>query len=264
MRPWGVVGPFLGDFLIGEYQLADDVHVLATSWRSRFKLLTEAVLDTIFPPVCANCEKVGVLLCADCLAEMSRLNEPLCQGCGRSVSRYRTLCRQCRDRPASLPQLRAAVLYLDPVPRIVHQLKYNGVYALAEPLAALMAEAWPRWEEPVDLLLAIPLHPKRQRSRGYNQSEYLTQHLRSILDLPGESGMLKRIKDTRPQVDLTPSERMANVVGAFWADARDVAGKRIVMIDDVCTTGSTLTEAGKALLAAGARKVSGYCLARAP
>jgi ComF family protein len=143
-------------------------------------------------------------------------------------------------------------------------MKYNGVYALAEPLGNLMAECWPRWEARVDLILAIPLHPKRQRSRGYNQSDLLTEQLCARVDIPSGSRALKRTRDTRPQVDLNPTERLENVADAFWADAHDVAGKRVVMIDDVCTTGSTLMEAGKALLAAGAKSVAGYCLARVP
>jgi len=238
--------------------------VQTLSWRSRVKLLTEAVLNSVFPPVCANCERVGALLCDSCLAAMPRLTEPLCQSCGRSVSRQGTRCQQCLCEPQSRLKIRAAVSFLDPVPKIIHQLKYNGIYALSDPLAALMLEAWPTWEEPVDLLLAIPLHPKRQRSRGYNQSEHLARRLRQRLDLAGEPRMLKRLKDTRPQVNLSPAERAANVAGAFLADAKDVAGKRIVLVDDVCTTGSTLSEAGKALWEAGAKTVSGYCLARVP
>lgn len=244
--------------------MADAVHESAKAWRSRLKQLAESVLDAILPPVCANCGKVGVLLCASCLGAMPRLEEPVCQRCGRAIPKYGRWCYRCEKLPRSFLQVRAAVLFAETTPRIVHQMKYNGVYALAEPLGNLMAECWPRWEARVDLILAIPLHPKRQRSRGYNQSDLLTEQLCARVDIPSGSRALKRTRDTRPQVDLNPTERLENVADAFWADAHDVAGKRVVMIDDVCTTGSTLMEAGKALLAAGAKSVAGYCLARVP
>jgi ComF family protein len=158
--------------------------------------------------------------------------------------------------------MRATFQFTDPVPGIIHKLKYQGQFALAKPLGELMAESWPSWRAPAELVMSIPLHPKRKKYRGYNQSELLARHLCHALDLPGDSRALRRMRNTRPQIDLSPTDRVTNVAGAFWADGEKVAGKAILLIDDVCTTGSTLSEAAKALLTAGATTVSAYCLAR--
>ncbi len=141
-------------------------------------------------------------------------------------------------------------------------MKYNGLFALTEPLAALMIQAWPSWRLPIHLALPVPLHPERKRSRGYNQSELLVRHLCERLELRADPHALHRIRNTPPQVDLSGSDRISNVAGAFSAEPDKVRGKNVLLVDDVYTTGSTLSEAARALLAAGASSVSGYCLAR--
>ena len=123
-----------------------------------------------------------------------------------------------------------------------------------------MVEAWPRWQHPVDLVLAIPLHHRRQSERGYNQSELLVAELRRQLGWPSDGEALSRTRQTRPQMGLTATERRANVHDAFVADPALVGGKRVLLVDDVCTTGSTLTAAAIALREAGARSVTAYCL----
>jgi ComF family protein len=160
-------------------------------------------------------------------------------------------------------QIRAAVWFCGPIMPAIHQLKYNGISAAAGPLAGLMVEGWPHWATPVDLALPVALHPARVHERGYNQATLLARHLSRELSLPLQEDGLARIRHTRPQVGLSAGERRHNVTGAFQADPATVAGKRILLVDDVCTTGATLDAAAGALLAAGARGVFAYCLARA-
>jgi len=157
--------------------------------------------------------------------------------------------------------MRAALRYQEPTSSLIHRFKYEGCFALAGPLAQSLIAAWPTWEQPPDLIIPIPLHPRRKRRRGYNQSELLAAPLARVLGLPLTPRGLQRVRHTAPQVGLGPEERHDNVRGAFAAtDA--VHGRRVLLIDDVLTTGATMRAAAEALLAAGAASVSAYCLAR--
>lgn len=233
-------------------------------WRLQVERFLKGVFNQILPPVCAGCRKtVGTSLCDHCVALMTWLSEPICCCCGRVLSRPTHLCSSCRLSPPPLQQIRTAVLFLDPIPPIIHQFKYNGAFGLAEPLAGLMLQAWPRWQIPVDLVLPIPLHADRLKTRGYNQSALLARYFCQDLNLETAENVLQRTRYTQPQVHLSATERQENVAGAFFAESSRVAGKEVLLVDDVCTTGSTLSAAAQALLTAGAKSVSAYCLARA-
>jgi ComF family protein len=136
------------------------------------------------------------------------------------------------------------------------------MFAVAEPLATVLVDGWPPWEQPVDLLIPIPLHPERERERGYNQSALLVRHLSRQLGLPSDEDALWRTRHTPPQVGLTVEQRRLNVRGAFAANGAGVAGRHVLLVDDVFTSGATLASAAGALLAREAQSVSGYCLAR--
>jgi ComF family protein len=229
----------------------------------RAQRLTADFIDVILPPVCSHCQKVGSLFCAECRAAVPWLEEPICMACGKPTTQSVLCCSSCQQQPLPLTQVRSATLFEGPVPPLLRGMKYHGFFALAEPLAALMAAAWPRWEVPLELVLPIPLHPRREKERGFNQSALLVQHLCRQLGWPTSPAALRRLRATRPQVGLDAGERRTNLHNAFEADSDIVAGKRILLVDDVCTTGATLATAARTLLDAGAASVSAYCVARA-
>lgn len=223
-----------------------------------------SLVNLIFPPVCAHCRKVGDLLCAACRRNITWMEEPVCPSCGRPALEPDTICLACREQPMPLQQIRAAVHFEGVARVVIHQMKYNGYYALARPLADLMVVAWPRWQVTVDLVLPIPLHPTRERQRGYNQSALLAGYLGHHLGQPMDKLALRRARPTEHQTRMkSAAERLMNVRDAFVADAQRVAGRRILLIDDVCTSGATLSEAAATLLRVGAASVSAYCLAHA-
>lgn len=194
---------------------------------------------------------------------MARIDGPLCQRCGASLLYTAPLCRSCMKPSFSLQQVRASLAYREPTSRIIHKLKYDGFFALAKPLAQIMAAAWPDWEQDPDIIIPVPLHKRRQRRRGFNQSALLALQLGRQMNIAVDEQALERVKHTIPQIGLSPVERQENVNNAFTADFRQIKDKQILLIDDVYTTGATMTAAADALLASGAAAVSAYCLARA-
>lgn len=133
---------------------------------------------------------------------------------------------------------------------------------LAPLLAGTFVESWKRGE--FDFLVPIPLHPKRKRKRGFNQAAVLARKLSRLIAIPWSESALRRVRDTAPQVGLSDSERLRNLHAAFECeDHALVAGKRLLLIDDVMTTGATLASAAAALVSAGATRVSALTLARA-
>lgn len=230
-----------------------------SNWLGR---LVSSLVEVAFPPVCGNCRRLGSLICDDCRGAMAEVPQPVCPCCGRGQTAHESTCEVCAHHALSLRQVRAALLYAEPTTTLIHQMKYEGYFALAQPLGRIMVERWPAWSMSVDLIVPVPLHEKRERRRGYNQANLLAQHLAAGVGLPVESRALIRTRHTRPQVELGPQERAENVRDAFAADERHVAGRHVLLVDDVFTTGATMVSAAGALLGGGAAAVSAYCLSR--
>lgn len=203
------------------------------------KRLGAAVLDLIFPPRCAGCGRVGSLLCSACQAQM----------------------RAARPIPVYAPNLRAvsAAVFGGPWRHAIHALKYEGQRALAPALAAFLPPL-PEGAQP-DLIVPVPLFPGREKWRGYNQSALLAEALGARLGLDVCADALRRVRDTRSQVGLSRQERQRNVSDAFTARADRVAGRRVLLVDDVVTTGATLSACAASLYRAGAAEVWAATLA---
>lgn len=209
---------------------------------SAMERLWYGLLELLFPAHCVVCRQYGAWLCDECLAAIP----------GRG-----------RLQHAAWPHLAAGGLmgvyalapHAHPLREAVHALKYGGVRVLAEPLAEILAAGLatrPLW---IDVLVPVPLHVVRIRQRGYNQSELLARALGDLCELPVGCGDLVRHRSTRSQVGLSADQRHDNVAGAFACRPDAFAGQRVLLIDDVLTTGATLTACATALRAAGADQV---------
>ncbi len=188
-------------------------------------------LDLVFPPVCVHCERVGSLLCPHCVAAI------------RPAA------------PRTLPGIDGIWLagqYEEAIRDAVHALKYHGQTRLGPVLGDLLADAFAGAVPEVDLVVGVPLSEQRLRERGYNQAKLIAQRISERLAIPEEPTALRRIKQTQSQVELNADERRRNVAGAFAADPPVVRGKSVLVIDDVLTTGATMTACMTALRAAGA------------
>lgn len=149
--------------------------------------------------------------------------------------------------------------YQEDARRMIVNLKFNGKRHYARTLGILAADSLMALDWDIDAIVPVPLHPRRKRQRGYNQSELIAKAISRQVGIPVEPGLVQRVKETRPQTDLDGEQRRFNVEGAFYADIKDY--KSILLLDDVLTTGSTLTECGKTIILAGA-ECKGFAIAR--
>lgn len=226
----------------------------------------QTLLDTIFPPRCAACQHRGAELCASSLAQVRTIQPPYCQHCHTPLQPGYGTCRNCQYHRLRLHGLRVAGRYEGTLRTCIHAFKYKGYRRLADPLGLLLVDAYKKFQLQADIIIPVPLHAERIRERGYNQAQLLAQVCATHLHLPLETTLLKRIRATPAQALLKQKERQQNVAGAFACtlsgDTQPLRGSRVLLIDDVCTTGATLEASAAPLLAAGAQVVWGLVLAR--
>lgn len=213
-------------------------------------------MRVLFGGSCFLCRgRADDLICADCGADLPRLDFPLCPRCALA-SPNGAVCGRCLATSPDYDATRAALAYDFPADALVHCLKFRGELALAPLLASFLREA--TLADRVDHVVPVPLSARRLRERGYNQSAEIARHLRKgLLDV----SLCERSRDVRPQIELPYDERQKNVRGAFRC-TRPLVGARIAVVDDVMTTGATLNEMARTLKAAGAVQVVNWVVAR--
>lgn len=236
------------------------------SLSQRLRALSGRGLDQLFPPTCVGCERAGYLLCPACAQAVESVGDHICAHCGRQQQQRTDRCSVCiKEEESPLTLMRAAALHTWPLREAIHALKYEGQPALADPLARYLCAVFsrPPWTDlhtEIDAVVPAPLHTQRKTERGYNQATLLARHLSRATGFPLQTGLLQRTEFTRPQVGLNAQERRANVADAFTASPL-VHGKTLLLIDDVYTTGATMTACALAARKAGASAVYGLALA---
>jgi competence protein ComFC len=224
--------------------------------------LSSLTLDLLFPPRCFGCDKENTFLCEHCYAELPRLEPPYCRLCSQPLEGE--MCGRCRVRPPAIDGIRAPFLMRDSIRRAVLRLKYNNLRALAPTLGALLADFVKEMNIQADVVVPVPLHRKRLAERGYNQAGLLAKELAKVTSLRTLNA-LERVRSSPPQARaLTSDQRRVNVHNAFVLGGESVRGLRVLLLDDVCTTGATLGAAAQVLTEAGAASVWGLTLAREP
>jgi len=224
--------------------------------------LIELAVDSFFPRRCVGCGKVGGFLCPECLGKLPRLLPPLCPNCGRPQASG-IVCPDCRRRQTEIDGIRSPFRFDEVIRKAIHQLKYRNLKTISPCLAELLADYFMSNPLPGEALVCVPLHPRRLRERGYNQSSLLAGELGRRIDLPGIDDCLIRVRQAQPQVRAVDvEERRRNVADAFLCRDERVRGKQIILIDDVCTSGATLESCAAALKNKGAASVWGLTLAR--
>jgi len=241
--------------------------------------LKNSLLDFVFPAHCLLCgsflsseteeeksegSRPASLVCADCWENLNILPHPLCPLCRAFLNQSQDAfakMRRCPNCAESSLSLNWSLGLFDPFYQtLIHYFKYKRKISLGKKLGRRLGEILKQdgFLKEYDCLIPVPLHPSRERERGYNQSKILAEEISKLCSLPLLDKVLLRKKKTKDQTNLLPEERERNVKGAFRvSDNLVLKGKRVLLVDDVMTTGATLEECSKVLKEAGAKEVAG-------
>ena len=242
----------------------------------------DLVLDILFPISCLSCGTDGVWLCDNCLQKLQAFSFQVCPKCEKFIIESGKLCQACKrttlkNKDFSLNALVVAAKYKENnLSKIVHFYKYNLIRDLYDPLGRILTKAFLDSDLPLpDLIVPVPLHPRRLRWRGFNQSElladYVSENLTPGMEIPVLKDLLVRKKHTTPQMKVRKySERRENIKNAFefnndancLEQLQHLNNYNILLVDDIATTGATLNECARILKQSGAKKVFSVVLAR--
>lgn len=237
-------------------------------WRN----LLKTVLDLIYPRSCAGCgapvRKEPLHICWDCLAGFNVITDPFCALCGDPVDgvvEHEYNCSWCQSRRPYFDLARSAAYYKGALRTALHSFKYEHVTCLSRDFVPLLSACVNTHYSQIcfDAVTFVPLYPKKERKRTYNQAKLLAKELAKIINLPLLSNCLYRVRHTLTQTDLTAFERRVNVLNAFHAEEKGwLEGRNLLLVDDVMTTGSTVNECANVLKRAGAAHVYVVTVAR--
>ena len=226
--------------------------------------LKRIALDLLFPQWCVGCGREGNYICHSCRQALSRILPPICPRCGKPQSDG-ILCAACDGENPAIDGIRSPFVFEGVIRRAVHELKYRNIRALAVPMAELLHEYI--LENPMqgEVLVPVPLHRKRLRERGYNQSGLLAKQLSKLTGIPVIGDCLVRQQHTPPQARTANiDERRQNVIDAFSCANGKLQGKKVILIDDVTTSGTTLNACAETLKKSGVASVWGLVMAIEP
>lgn len=233
------------------------------------------VVNLVFPPLCPVCKtrldrkEQDLIICHTCRTAIRPVSPPVCPRCGLPVPAgdgEGYLCGSCLQERWYFDIHRTSGLYEGVLKEAIHRFKYGGVFPLAKAFGDLLQPTLKTLcqDYSVDVMIPVPLHIRRLRERGFNQALLLIKELNKRFGIPYEERILKKVTDTPVQSALKKNERRKNLRGAFEVqDQAAIAGKAVVLVDDVYTTGATVNECSRALLKAGAARVAVLTVARA-
>jgi ComF family protein len=225
------------------------------------RALLDHILNLLFPVTCVHChapvqERRWGGACPECWSGLIRLEPPFCVKCGEPAPAIEGLCGLCIKDEHAFDFARSALLFTRTLREIIHHLKYSDRVSLAKPLGNILRECLDREPFTGNLIIPVPLHPSRERERGFNQAELIATRV----GRPVATHLLRRRKNTQSQTGLTRNQRKRNLAAAFETTG-EVKGT-VIVVDDVYTTGSTMNEIARTLKRAGAERVEVLTVAR--
>ena len=228
-----------------------------------FRRVLSSCVSLLYPHRCPVCDRTvwppSEKICLSCLKTLKPIDHPFCEKCGKKVNAGIRICSDCGRREHAFVRSRGAFGYAE-LSRGMYRYKYLGRREYADVYAEL---TYSQLSDCIhgcspDIIAAVPVSKKRLLKRGYNQAGEFAKGLSELSGIPFAKGALLRVRDTAPMKLLSPSERQKNLKNAFISNANVVKSKRVLLVDDIYTTGSTMDACSKALFDAGAENV--FCM----
>ncbi len=238
--------------------------------KNKIRKAAKKAADILYPVRCPLCGQIPWgkdphgRTCDRCAAGLVYTGENYCMKCGRPIpSEREEYCRDCLRRRHSFDRCRAVFSYQGAVRISLYRFKYANKREYASYYSEEIWRYLGEWITGlgVDVILPVPIHPKRRRQRGYNQAEVLARALSSLSGLPADMKSLARVRNTVPQKQLTAAERASNLKGAFRVSGKNLKGMSVLLVDDIYTTGATADAAAKTLKESGVKAVYVVCVA---
>lgn len=214
-------------------------------------------IDVIYPPSCAVCGHEGVRFCNDCQNQIVPIGKNICQICGDPLP-FPGVCQSCQLEPPPYTALRSYADYQGPLREALHSLKFKSNLALADTFAAYLIPLVQNLGWQFDVVLAVPMSRAKKRSRGYNQAAQIAHPIAMAFHTEFSENFITRQFEAKSQIGLSREERFKNIHNAFQGNSAKLIGKKVLLVDDITTTGATITSCAKALKESGCERI--YCI----
>lgn len=218
--------------------------------------------DWLYPPVCAGCGRSGARFCTDCLSQVEVIQGSLCAFCGKKTPRGHSVCTRCSTGEVFVDGAVSWAVYGGVLREAIHALKYRQDIGLGEYFGTFLISLLKTRDWSYDLVLPVPISVERMKERGYNQSALLSKPIAEYSKVAHSTKTLLRVKETGTQVKRSKVERDEYLRDAFSANPAKLKGKKVLLVDDIITTGSTINHCAKALKEAGANQVMAVAIAK--
>lgn len=219
-------------------------------------------VDYVYPPVCAACGVANYRLCPACLDQIHLINYKFCAFCGKRIHGSQSVCKECAQTPVHFDAATAWGEYSGVLRDAIHALKYKTDLGLGDLFADYLIKVILdiKWE--FDYVVPVPLSKQRMKERAYNQSVLLSRPIAQFFGLPHSMSALNRIKETGSQIQRGKIDRNLALENAFWGNPAKLKGRKVLLVDDIITTGATINHCSAALRKAGAEKVYAISIAK--
>lgn len=221
------------------------------------------IADWVYPPTCASCGLLGYRFCPECLSKVNPINFDYCIYCGDKKIENQNLCGNCENQKFAYKDSASWAEYEGSIREAIHDLKYHNNLGLGDFFSPYLIQLIEKKNWHFDLVVPVPLSKGRMKQRGFNQAALVAKPISRYFRVPFSGSALIRTKETPSQIDLSAHERITNLRDAFFGNTAKLKGKKVVIVDDIITTGSTMKYCSQSLLDSGASEVYAISIARA-